>query len=332
MLLLVMHAEAFADQNDVFIFDNGDQLTGEFRSLQRGKVNLKSYGASTISLHWEKIAFVVVDDDVIVETVNGEYYSGPLQKSETARQIVVVTENGPVNVDSDQIHTIYPLDVGGFKNLTITASAGYNFAKANSVQQANIGIKITHRTTSHIITGNYQGNASDSSDNEASQRRVLMGSFSRLHPNRWLANAVVSFDSNDELEIDLRSSVGGGVGRILAESDHSFVSLQGGLLLTRETLTSQAEKTDSIESYISGQWDWFKFSETNLDWSSKLLVIPSITESGRVRANFDASLSWKIVGDLRWMIDVYTTYDSKPRTEGAENTDYGVNTSVSYRF
>ena len=60
MLLLVMHAEAFADQNDVFIFDNGDQLTGEFRSLQRGRVDLNTYGASTINLHWEKISFVTI--------------------------------------------------------------------------------------------------------------------------------------------------------------------------------------------------------------------------------------------------------------------------------
>ena len=332
MLLLVMHAEAFADQNDVFIFDNGDQLTGEFRSLQRGKVNLKSYGASTISLHWEKIAFVAVDEDVLVETVTGQRYSGPLQKSETAGQVVVVTGRGPVSVDNDQIHQIFPLDVGGLKDLTITASAGYNFAKASSVQQANIGITVTRRTTSHIVTANYQGNASDSADNDASERRILTGSYSWLLPNRWLTTGNVSLDSNTELGIDLRSSVGGGFGRILAESDHSFVTLEGGLLLTRENLAGQAEKTDSVESYIAGEWDWYKFADPNLDWSSKLLVIPSITESGRIRANLDASLSWKIIGDLRWLIEIYTTYDNKPQTEGAENTDYGLNTSVSYRF
>ncbi len=87
-----------------------------------------------------------------------------------------------------------------------------------------------------------------------------------------------------------------------------------------------------VESYVDVHWDWFKFAEPELDWSSHLRVIPSLTESGRVRGELNTSLSWKIIGDVRWQLEFYRSYDNRPQTVGAEDTDYGVNTSIAYRF
>ena len=330
--LLLTHVPVLAEDNDIVIFDNGDRVTGEFKSLQRGRVTIKSYGASTINLYWDKVSQVQIERSILVETISGARYSGSIGTSDNGAELVVQTATGPVTVRNNQIVKMFPIDSKGLKDLKINVSAGYNFAKANNVTQANVGADVTQRTTRYIAKIRYSGNISDSDDNSSSQRRILASSYSRLRPNRWLTSGTLSFDTNDELNINLRSSVGAGIGRILSESDHSFFSLQGGLLLTRENLGENPDDIDSVESFIDVQWNWYTFANPDLDWSTDLRIIPSLTESGRVRADLNASLSWKLVGDLRWQLDFYSTYDSKPQSDDAENSDYGVNTSLAYKF
>jgi len=332
LLCILSHSIAYAEDNDVVVFDNADQLTGEFKSLQRGKVRIKSYGASTIYLHWDKVAYVTIDRDMLVETVSGARYFGKVTGSGGAAQVVVLTDSGAVSIEHSEVAKIFPVDNGGLKDLKINVSVGFNFAKANSVRQTNIAADVTQRTTKHIIKARYSSNGSSSAENESSLRRALGGSYSRLRSNRWMTSGTLTFDSNDELDIKLRSSIGAGFGRILKESDHSFFTLQAGLLLTKEQLTDDTDDANSVESYGDMQWDWFKFTEPELDWSSHLRVIPSLTESGRVRGDLNTSLAWKIIGDLKWQLEFYATFDSQPQTEGAEKTDYGVNTSLAYKF
>ena len=108
--------------------------------------------------------------------------------------------------------------------------------------------------------------------------------------------------------------------------------LKGGLQATRENLVGEPEDKDSLESYVTLQWDWFRYDSPELDWSTNFQVIPSITESGRVRSEFDTTLKWEIIGDLYWRLEIYDSYDNQPQSaEGATN-DYGIITSVEYDF
>jgi hypothetical protein len=59
---------------------------------------------------------------------------------------------------------------------------------------------------------------SDSADSESSQRESVDLSYRRLWPNRWLSGGVLSLNRNDELGLDLRTSVDAGGGRILKQS------------------------------------------------------------------------------------------------------------------
>jgi len=122
--------------------------------------------------------------------------------------VVVVTDTGPVTIGAAQVARIIPLDTGGLRDLKVTLSAGYNFAKANSVKATNVGLAVTQRTTERIVKANLSINHSDSGDSETSQRKLLGTSYSRLLPNRWLASGLLSFDSNDELDLSLRRSRG----------------------------------------------------------------------------------------------------------------------------
>ncbi len=72
--------------------------------------------------------------------------------------------------------------------------------------------------------------------------------------------------------------------------------------------------------------------EQGLDLSSALEIIPSLTESGRIRGELDISLTREVIHDLFWQISFYDSYDNSPAVPGAEKNDYGVSTSIGYDF
>jgi hypothetical protein len=80
------------------------------------------------------------------------------------------------------------------------------------------------------------------------------------------------------------------------------------------------------------KWDWFLFQDPELDWSTTLQVIPSVTESGRVRGEIDTALKWEIIKDLDWQISVYGSFDNQPQSGSGSTSDYGVNAGLSYEF
>lgn len=74
------------------------------------------------------------------------------------------------------------------------------------------------------------------------------------------------------------------------------------------------------------------FEDPSLDLSVGLRAYPSFTESGRLRAEFDARMRYELVNDLFVDLRVYESYDSDPPGgEGAAN-DYGVVTSIGWSY
>ena len=87
------------------------------------------------------------------------------------------------------------------------------------------------------------------------------------------------------------------------------------------------EDVHSLEAYGTGSWQWFRYDSPELDFTTNLDIIPSLTESSRVRVEFDTKLKWEIVGDLFWQLEFYSSYDSKSQTDETSNSDHGINMS-----
>jgi hypothetical protein len=156
--------------------------------------------------------------------------------------------------------------------------------------------------------------------------------YTRLRENRWLTGAVIRLDRNDELGLDLRTSVGVGGGRILSQTNNTTLQLTGGVQLSRENVSAGVSDEDTVEAFGSLNWDWFRYDTPELDLSTNLQIFPNLSDSGRVRAEFDISLKWEMIEDLFWELSFYDSYDSDPVVLDAEKNDYGIVTSVGWEF
>lgn len=337
-LSLPVHA---APKTDLIIFKNGDRLTGELKYLQRGRLHLNTDATGTIAIEWDKIARVISNQNVQVETSSGARYFGHLIQTEKTGRVVVQTEDGPQILDSARVIVMNPIETEGLSALDIDLTVGYNFAKAGGVTQGTAGIDIDYRTVKRIysITAS---TVTNSSDTQISSERKNFGlTYKRLWRDRWYVNGDFNMDQNDELNLDLRTSIGGGAGRFLIQSNSMLLGLEAGLQFAQEQLKDDPEKVDSIEATFAADWDWFMFDAPELDWSTQLEIFPNLSDWGRVRATFDTSLQWELINDLKWGVSFYSSYDSRPPSSdesaqpnesGGATTDYGVNTTLTYEF
>ena len=325
-------AASAAPKTDIVYFKNGDKLTGEIKSLGRGRLNLNTDATGTIAIEWDKISGIVSDQHIQLETASGIRYFGSLKTSEKVSEIIVVTNNGPQTLDAERIIIMEPIEGRGIDALDIDFTVGYNFAKAGGVASTNLAVNMDWRSLVRIESLEFSTTITDSDTLEASRRMTLGFQHTRLWSNRWFSNGNLTFEQNDELGLELRTSIGGGVGRYLVQSNKMLWSLDAGLQVSREDLAASTEETDSLEAVFTAKWDWFIFQDPELDWSTTAQLVPSLTESGRVRGELDTSLQWEIINDLKWGFALYGSFDNQPQSTTGENTDYGINTTVTYEF
>lgn len=329
--LFFISTAANAD-TDVVEFKNGDRLTGEVKKLARGRLSFDTDATGVISIDWEDVRSVKTDQKIQIEVVSGARYFGSIGKAENEAEIMVETDRGPVALNRIIIIGMHPIDAAGFRGMDLSVSAGYNFTKASDVTQFNVAVSASYRTQLRIVSADFSSLISDSENNDSSQRQSLGFNYTRLRANRWLNDGGLSFDRNEELGLNLRTSLSAGGGRIISQTNNSQFMLKGGLKATRENNINEPDDVDSLESYGEIVWEWYRYDSPELDWTTSFEVIPSLTESGRVRGEFDATLRWELFSDLFWQLEFYDSYDNQPQSDTAEKNDYGVTTSVSYKF
>jgi hypothetical protein len=321
-----------APKTDIVIFNNGDKLTGEFKSLNRGRLNFNTEATGTIGIEWDKVSDVVSNQRIQVETSNGTRYFGNLTSSKVSSRIIVMTDDGPQTLDAAHVIVMTPIEGGGIHGWDVDLSVGYNFAKAGGVKQATLGVNMDYRSLIRIESLRFSTIISDSSTQDTSKRTNVGLRHTRLWNKRWFSNGSLSPEQNDEFGLNLRTSIGGGGGRYLVQSNTMLLSLEGGLQFSRENLIAEEDDTDSLEATFAANWDWFLFEDPELDWSTTIQVIPSLTEKGRVRSELDTAPAWELIGDLKLAFSLYGSWDNQPQSVAGATSDYGVNTTLTYDF
>ena len=147
---------------------------------------------------------------------------------------------------------------------------------------------------------------------------------------RWSAIGFMQLQQNEELSLNLRAVLGGGVHRILSQSNQTVLSAVGGIAYTREEYVGEDDQSVA-EAVGEVTWQWFTFDgrSTSLDVSA--ISFYALRGDSRVRLEFKASFKSDIVGDLYWSVNTFESYNSAPPA-GEKNNDFGVSASVGWSF
>ena len=325
--------ESEEEDTDVVVFLDDNRLIGEVRGLERGKLSFNTDSTGTIAIEWLDVKKVVSRQRFEVSLANGDRYFGIL---------VEPTQPGTMALDSGfEQRTLSLEDVVGLaeiertllEGLELDLSLGYQYTKASDITQLIFGSDMRGRREQRYWQANIDANSSSSSDTEASQRIKADTQLTFLRPERWYWSGLLLFETNDEQGLDLRSSIGGGRGRILRQSNRKLFRLLGGLVLTKEHVQSPDEEAEDekVEGVLAGEFEWFRFDEPELDVTTRVSLFPDLSDIGQFRTNLDVDFKWEVFSDLFLSFSIYHTHNSDPPNDGTQN-DYGFSTNVGWEF
>ena len=327
-------ASRAAPKTDVVYFNNGDRLTGEIKGLEKGRLELSTSTAGTVNIEWDKIARIETGQYLDLETSSGAHYHGqvPGEQQPGSVRLGIDGEAAAEPLAMTDIVRIAPIEQGSLvKRLDGYLSMGFNYTKADNQTEFDFsgGVSSRNEFREWSLDGQATLNA-QSTARTTSMYDVTLAN-KRFMENRWFGQFFGSVQGNEELGLNIREILGAGIGRYVAQDMHHEWYLVAGLAYDREDFESQPIQ-NSLEGVLSTQYSFFQYDTPKRSIDLGLSVFPSLTESGRVRA--EADIGWKIelVEDFFFDLSFYGSYDSDADPAASSNSDYGVVTSLGYTF
>ena len=332
-LLLPASTAALADRDntDVIYLTNGDRITGEILSLEFGTLRFETSNAGTLSIEWPAIRAITSQYGFTIESRDGGRYTGVITASDENQLAMDLVVGDTVKMPLTEVVRLTQIESGFWKSINGSLSVGLNYTKASDTGTASLNFSATYRNPRIESTLTLSANSTTTPEG-TTDRNQLANSLRLVRPGARYWNFLSSIDRNEELGIDARIQLGAGFGRHLIQTKHTALDGTLGLSFNNEWVTGQTASNQSVEGVINAEWHIFRFSDPETSMVTTLSLLPSLTESNRWRSEFNITLSRDIFKDFTLDLSYYNSYDSKPPDENASKSDYGIVTSISYKF
>ena len=327
------------EKTDVLVMRNGDRLTCEIKSLDSNVLYIKlDYALGTISLDWSKVDHIESKQLFLVKTQEGSVYSGTLSTtvSFSARPVTIeVLEPSAkkVELDKSQITQVNETAENLLQRFNGEIGLGSTYNRGNQSAQYNLNADVNYPRERWSASAAYSSILSSSNGSSVSTRNDFEFSALRLlRWNNWYYTGVTEFLQSSQQGITLQSTFGGGIGRYLKNTSRASISLTGGFAWQRinyqqGVVTAPTEKVTS--GLIATQLNLYHFDRTNLNITA--ILLPALSDPGRVHFNLNTSYYVKIWRGLNWNITVYGNWDNRP-PPGFSGVDYGSTAGLSWKF
>lgn len=338
-VLLCLTSQLFArDKTDVLVMKNGDRITCEVKGLDAGVLYISiDYVDGTTQVDWTKVAKLESKQLFVVKTEDGSVYTGELstQAAEGNRpvQIKVLLAEQEKVVSRSQVVRMVATSERFWDRFNGDVSWGVIYSKGNQSTQFTLGSNTVYVRERWNAGYNFDSNLSSTSGVNTSTRNSLgLTAFHLLPPKNWLYGGIGGFLQSSEQGISLQTILGGGVGRYLKNTNRANLMVLGGAALQNTQYaptTTPIGKQQTAAALIYARASFFKFSNTNFVGTA--LVLPALSQPGRVRVDTNLTYYVKLFGQLNWNLSFYGNWDNQP-PPGLNSSDYGTSAGLSWSF
>jgi hypothetical protein len=327
------------ESQDVIVMKNGDRITGEIKGLSAGVLSVRvRYIDGRISVQWSQVAHLQSDKLYLVQTEGGVVYTGKLSTSGESddppiRIEVAATPEREVEIAQRQIISLGPTSDSFWHRFDGAVNTGFLYSKGNESVQYNLSSQVAYyreRWSSQVSFNSTF--ASSSGANLSTRNQTDISTLRLLRWNNWFYAGTGSFLQSSVQEISLQTTLGGGIGRYLKNSNRASIYVLGGLGWQnagyKQYTVDQGTQNTAV-GFVATEIKTFKFKKTNLDVSAS--VVPAISGPRRVHFNTNAIYNIRFTPDLSWNFSFYGSWDSRPPATFPKS-DYGTSSGLSWSF
>lgn len=316
---------------DTVTLKNGDRLSGQVDSLSGGHLLLDTDYAGRLLVRLKAIESVTAKGEFRVRMLRGERLIGRFQ-TESGGQRLLAADGGSLPLALDQIQSasragdaLASLTRGwsARSDLSALVSSGNSETEAvNLLVQSSLALRRTvHDAT--LLVGREEADGV-----RVREQLDLDYGYKRFLNDKWFALGNAEYYRDELKSIDLRITLGGGIGYQVWQDSFGALSLGAGATVVFDEIGAEAAQSPA--------WRW-ELDYNRFIWSKRLelfhrhslLVIPDGDRGEVIEASTGLRLAINERLDTHFRID--HRIDTTP-TEDTRKTDTAYNLGVGLKF
>ncbi|MGD2037192.1 MAG: DUF481 domain-containing protein [Desulfobacterales bacterium] len=235
---------------DELHLSNGDVISGQIIRMEGNKLIFKTSYAGEISVTWSEVINLVSDDSIKVILTDGTVLEG-LSRKASANTMRLETQKleAPSDLKLLNVAAINPEQKPTVK-ITVRANGGLTQERGNNdTDSYHLDSEFIARTEKSRYTFAGELNVEKTDGDTTVEKWLAYGNYSYFMTDKWFLYANTLFEHDKFADLDLRSTLGAGVGHQFFESDGLNLSVGVGPAWVNEDF-NEAEDED----YSAGQW------------------------------------------------------------------------------
>ncbi|SEO38865.1 Protein of unknown function, DUF481 [Niastella yeongjuensis] len=321
----------FAQVKDTIVLYNGQVLIGEVKGAQYGEITIDDVDLKIIHVKQYKTKSLTTNRKFKIETNDKRILIGIIKPSAKNGFVNLMQDTGTLfDYEIMSFNTIFSLDQSFFSQLNGSISAGFSYTKSSRIGQFSLSSTVFYMTRYWDYQLSVSLNGTLDSTGYSRDREDASFFTAYTFSPTWFAAINLGYQRNLELDIARRYQQMIGGGNKLMVRKYSQLYAVTGLVFNQEKSTEGEHSGLLLEIPIVLKFNFFKYSQPNIQISSSQTVFFGVTQKGRIRFSGNTSFSWQIIRDFYLTINPYTNFDNQ--SSETSDFDYGVSVSVSYKF
>src|SRR5580693_3150670 len=259
------------ESKDVIVMKNGDRITGDIRGLSAGVLSVRvRYIDGRISVQWSQVAHLESNTLYLVHTESGVVYTGKLSTSGESddppiRIEVAATPEREVEITQRKIISLGPTSDSFWHRFDGAVNTGLLYSKGNQSVQYNLSSQVAYNRERWSSQVNFNSSfASNSGSSTSTRNQTDLGTMKLLRWNNWFYAGAASFLQSSVQDISLQTTLGGGIGRYLKNTNRTSIYVMGGLGWQNASYgqnTDDQGTQNTAVGFVATEVKFFKFKK-----------------------------------------------------------------------
>jgi putative salt-induced outer membrane protein YdiY len=324
-------------KDDRIVLANGDHLIGEIKQLAHGALHFKTnYVVDELLVDWLRVVELDSQDLFRVMVKDGRNLTGQMTRHVNGGVTVTSAVGTVTSLQWTDVIAFAPVETSVWSQFAGNIDSGFSYTSDNNQTQLSVSGSVGYAADRWAFDLSGSSTSSRQSGADGTNRNTARLTTQFTLVPKWFAMSLVELLNSHQQDLDLRTTLGGGFGRLLIETDLTDLTVFGGLVYTHERYAASADASqqppdpaNNLEALVSARFSLYRFKTTDVE--TNVTVYPSLTTPGRVRLNLAPTLNIEIAHNLHWSFTLYENYDSQPPVSANKN-DFGVTNSIGWKF
>ena len=328
LLAMILSLGAQHVAADQVILKNGDRITGTLIKADQGVLTLQTSYAEKLEINADAVQSINTDQPVDVRLRGGDVLSGPLRSEAGETRVLAGPERGPASIAWPQIASINvppPPASSWAGNLFLGAFDQTGNTDRTSVSLGGEALRKSARDRFGLsLLFNY------ATEDGSLTSRDIYGAikYDYFFTEKFYGYVSVEMLKDKFKDLNLRASVGPGVGYQLWDDEIKSLALEAGLAYVSEDRIS-SEDDHWLTARLGARFR-YKLND-HVTFTDNLTVYPNLESGGDFTSRNEAALTTTIAGPWSLRLANIWEHDSAPAL-GIKQDDSKSSLNLQYSF